>query len=212
MPPGAAAHLAGMNYPNRFARYLFTGMEDVLGRNGLTLLLNAAGTSRYLNQPPPDDLERRFSFNELAALNRALEQLYGVPGAASIAHRIGRATFAQGMIAFGAFAGMADPSFRTLPLRKCVHSGLNTLAETFTHFSDQETIFEPGAEQHRLIINPSPFAWKLRSGRPICRILVGLTDECLRWSTDGYSFHVHEIACQATGNPACILAINPRPD
>ena len=61
---------SGLFYPNRFVRYLFLAMEDVMGTQGLAstrVLAEWEGPSL-----PPDDLERAVDFAALTRLNLAL--------------------------------------------------------------------------------------------------------------------------------------------
>ena len=80
-------------YPNRFVTYLLQAMEEVMGQHGLDESLALANIAA----PPPDDLSREFPFERIAALNAALDQMYGLRGGRGMALRAGRAWFAQGM-------------------------------------------------------------------------------------------------------------------
>lgn len=191
-------------YPNRFVYYLLQAMEEVMGQHGLEETLSIAGIA----VPPPDDLQRIFAFEQIAALNAALDQQYGARGGRGMALRAGRAWFSQGMKTFGALSGIGDPAFRRLPLEDRVKLALQAQAEVFTSFSDQRSHVEFTHDAIHFVTENSPFAWGRQSEKPVCHPLVGLLQECARSASNGRDFTVREIECIATGSSACIIAIN----
>jgi predicted hydrocarbon binding protein len=186
-------------------------MEEVIGKSGLSALLSSAGLETYINHPPPDTLARQFDFAYMAALNEALEEMYGTKGGRSIALRVGRACFALGLKDFGAMAGVNHPSFQALPLLDKTLLGLKALASIFTHFSDQECSVVDAGDQFQFVVEISPMAWGRVADRPVCHALGGMIQESLRWVSKGYEFHVQEIACHATGSDHCVFKINKKP-
>ncbi len=191
-------------YPNRFVAYLLNAMVEVMGQHGLDETLALAN----ITETPPDDLTREFPFERIAALNAALDDMYGQRGGRGMALRAGRAWFAQGMKSFGALSGIGDPAFRRLSLDDRVRLALQAQAEVFTRFSDQYSHLEVDSDSYRFIVEASPFAWGLQSEKPVCHPLVGLLQECARWASNGRDYTVREAHCIASGDPACIIVIN----
>lgn len=202
---------SGLYYPNRLARYLFVAMEDVIGQNGMRVVLNTAGLLDYLDNPPPDTMASGFDFAHLAALSEALETMYGPRGGRGMALRIGRAAFAQGMRSFGAMQGIVDPAFRSLPLDTRVAIALSALATTFSEFTDQQSTLQDAGNTYHFVVQPSPMAWNRRADRPVCNALAGILQECARWASNGREYYVYETACMATGHDACTFVINKKP-
>lgn len=202
---------SGLYYPNRIARLYLLAMEDVMGHNGLNAILSLAGLETYVDRIPPDNLSRQFDFVSMAALSQSLEDMYGARGGRGMALRIGRACFARGLKQFGAMAGMADPAFQVLPLEQRSKVGLEALAAIFTNFSDQRTIFEEAEQYFLLHTDYSPIAWGRTSDKPVCHGLVGIIQESLRWSSDGYEYVVQEMSCRAAGGESCVFRINKKP-
>src|SRR5690606_17309262 len=122
MPP----EKSGYYYPNKFARLTIEAMEEIMGRNGLNAILNLAGLQQYVDNYPPDNLEKGFDFSDFTALNVALEDMYGPRGGGGLALRAGRATFAQGLRAFGALAGVGDLAFKVLPVSAKLKVGVRS--------------------------------------------------------------------------------------
>lgn len=202
---------SGLYYPNRIARLFLLAMEDVMGRNGLNAILSLAGLEPYIDQIPPDNLARQFDFAAMAALNQALEDMYGARGGRGMALRIGRACFARGLKNFGAMAGMSDPAFQALPLESRGKLGLEALAAIFTNFTDQRSLFIEQDATYELHTDFSPIAWGRTADKPVCHALVGIIQESLRWASDGYEYHVQEVSCRAVGGESCIFRVNKKP-
>jgi predicted hydrocarbon binding protein len=202
---------SGLYYPNRMARLFFLAMEEVIGKSGLSALLSSAGLEIYVTHPPPDTMARQFDFAHMAALNEALEEMYGIKGGRGMAMRVGRACFSLGLKDFGAMAGVNHPAFQALPLPDKALLGLKALASIFTHFSDQQSNVVDADDYYEFIVEISPMAWGRVADRPVCHALSGMIQESLRWVSKGYEFHVQEIACHATGSDHCVFKINKKP-
>jgi len=203
--------LSGFYYPNRIAHALFSAMDDVMGQHGLSTLLEIARLEEYAQNPPPDDLERAFDFAAIAAINVALEEMYGVRGGRGIASRIGQATFAGDLKNFGVMRAATDPAFRALPVERRAKYGLESLAALFNNFSDQRNRVEEDSRAFQFIIENSPYAWGRKTEKPVCDMMAGILIESLRWASNGYQFHVSEVACSATGSPECVFRIQRQP-
>jgi predicted hydrocarbon binding protein len=202
---------SGLYYPNRIARYFFQAMEDVMGQNGLNVVLSLAGLEAYIGHPPPDNLAGEFDFTAMAAIQEALEEMYGARGGRGMALRIGRASFSQGMRTFGALAGVDTPAFRALPRDARGRLGLMALANVYSSFTDQQSSVEEDASTYRFVVENSPMAWGRMSDKPVCHALVGTLQECMRWIANGYEYYVYESACHACGSETCVFTINKTP-
>ncbi len=81
MPP----EKSGFYYPNKFARITIEALEQVMGKNGLNAILHLAGLSEYINNYPPNNLEKEYDFAYFTALCVALEEMYGPRGGRGLA-------------------------------------------------------------------------------------------------------------------------------
>ena len=59
-------------YPNKMGRIILIALEEVMGRNGVNAVLNLAGLKHLINNYPPNNFDRAFSFEEVSALLKAL--------------------------------------------------------------------------------------------------------------------------------------------
>lgn len=205
------AQPAGLYYPNRFARAFFFALEEVMGKHGFDATLGIAGLSRFIDAFPDESLERAIDFRAVAALNLALDEMYGTRGGRGMALRAGRAWLVKGMNTFGALSGLNDPAFRALPPEARVRLAVQALASIFTHFSDQQSRFDETAAAFRLIVANSPMVWTRANDKPVCHPLVGLLQETARWASNGRDYAVREIECRACGDEACVFVVNKTP-
>ena len=96
---------SGLYYPNKFGLITIKSLEEVMGKNGLNAILNLGSLNHYVENYPPDNLDKGFDFSELSAIGSALEEMYGPRGGRGLALRAGRATFSDALRNFGALAG-----------------------------------------------------------------------------------------------------------
>lgn len=198
-------------YPNKFGRVILLSMEDVMGRNGVNAVLVLAKLRHLVNNYPPNNLDKHFSFEDYGAINQALDEMYGPRGGRGLALRAGRATFKYGLKEFGAVLGMADLAFRLLPLGLKLKVGFNAFAETFNKFSDQVVRLEEDEEHFYWINERCPVCWERKSSVPCCHSATGIIQEALHWVSGGKNFRVEEVQCVATGAPSCNWVIDKKP-
>jgi predicted hydrocarbon binding protein len=193
---------SGYYYPNKFARLAIEAMEEIMGKNGLNAILNLAGLQQYVDNYPPDNLEKAFDFSDFTALNIALEEMYGPRGGRGLALRAGRAIFAGGLRSFGALAGVGDLAFKVLPLNAKLRVGVPAMANIFSQFSDQiSNVYEDGSDKIIYTMERCALCWG-RTGldRPVCFMGQGLLQEGLRWVSGGREFKVDMSTCIAKGD------------
>jgi predicted hydrocarbon binding protein len=203
---------AGLYYPSKFGLIMIKALEDVMGKNGLNAILNLAGLNSYIDNYPPDSLEKSFDFADVSSINIALEEMYGPRGGRGLALRAGRATFADALKNFGALAGAGDLAFKVLPLQAKMRIGIPAMAKIFTQVSDQHSTVEEHENEFVYTIHKCPVCWG-RSGvdKPACFIAVGLLQEGLKWVSGGNEFRVNESKCIALGDGVCEFIIQKEP-
>ena len=202
---------SGFYYPNKGGRISFIALEEVMGKNGISAVLNMAKLGHLIDDYPPDDLKREFDFADFGALNQALEDMYGPRGARGLSLRMGRAAFSHVIRDFGSMVGMADLAFKMLPLRTKLKVGVIAMAETFSKISDQTTRVEEDKEKFIYSIERCPVCWGRKTAKPVCFQAIGLLQEGLRWVSGGKNFRVEETLCIAKGDPTCTFIIDKEP-
>jgi len=203
---------SGLYYPNKFGLIIIKSLEEVMGKNGLNAILNLAGLNNYVENYPPDNLEKGFDFSELSAIGAGLEEIYGPRGGHSLALRAGRATFSDALKNFGALAGMADLAFVVLPLHAKLRIGLPSMAKIFSQLSDQHSTVEEKDNEFIYVVHKCPCCWgRHDADKPVCFIAAGLLQEGLKWISGGNEFRVDESKCVAVGDDVCEFVIQKEP-
>ena len=202
---------AGYYYPNKFALITLNALEEVMGKNGINTVLRRAKLDDYIDNYPADNLKKEFDFADYTALNEVIDELYGYRGGRGLAMRAGRAIFAQGLRAFGAMAGVANYTFKALPLSVKLRMGLPSLANIFNQFSDQISHVHNNDDHFIYTIERSPICWDRTSDRPTCHLAVGLLKESLRWVSGNKEFKIDEISCMSKGDEMCQFIIYKEP-
>ncbi len=197
-------------YPNKIGRAYLLALEEVMGRRGLVAVLNLAGLRHWIEAYPPNNLEREVLFDDFAALNQALDDMYGPRGGRGLAIRAARAAFSIAYEDFSAVAGVAGAAFKLLPLHTRLKIGLPGMARVFTQFSDQISWVKEEEDRFVYGIDRCPVCWGRKADRPICHAAVGLLREGIAWAT-GREYRVEEFECVAVGDPSCKFAIYKEP-
>lgn len=203
---------SGLYYPNKFGFIIIKALEEVMGKNGLNAILNLGNMSHYIDNYPPDNLEKGFDFYELSAIGVALEEMYGPRGGRGLALRAGRATFSDALKNFGALAGVGDLAFKVLPLQAKLRIGLPAMAKIFSQVSDQESSVVEHENEFVYTIHKCPVCWgRTGADKPVCFIATGLLQEGLKWVSGGNEFRVNESKCVAVGDSVCEFIIQKEP-
>jgi predicted hydrocarbon binding protein len=203
---------SGYYYPNKFARLAIEAMEEIMGKNGLNAILNLAEMRQYIDNYPPDNLEKAFDFTDFTALNMALEEMYGPRGGRGLALRAGRAIFAGGLRSFGALAGVGDLAFKVLPLNAKLKVGVPAMANIFSQFSDQiSNVYDEGSDRIIYTMERCALCWGRKTDKPVCYMAQGLLQEGLRWVSGGREFKVDMPTCIAKGDDMSRLTIYKEP-
>jgi hypothetical protein len=198
-------------FPNKMGRIVLLALEEVMGRNGVNAVLNLARLQHLIENYPPNDFAKEFSFEELGQLLQALDEMYGPRGGRGLARRAGQACFKLGVTDFGPILGVADVIFRVLPLSMKLKVGFEILAQTLNKFTDQRVRLEEDAQYFHWIMDRCGTCWGRRSDSPCCHMAVGILEEGLYWISGGKSFYVEEVSCIAAGEPSCTILIGKRP-
>ena len=202
---------SGYYYPNLIPRIYLEAIEEIMGANGVKALLNMANMQNLIDNYPPANLSKKFDFADFAHLNEAMEMMYGHRGGRALSLRAGRKAFDQGLKNFGAMVGVADRTFRLLPLKLRMKVGLGAMAKAFSSTSDQISYVVEEEDRFVYVIERCPVCWGRHSDSPICHAAMGIIQEGLNWGTGGMQFKTAEIACIARGDPACKFAISKEP-
>jgi predicted hydrocarbon binding protein len=202
---------SGYYYNNLIARIYLNAIEEIMGANGMKALLNLAKMPHLIENYPPGNLRKEFDFSDFAHLNESMELMYGPRGGRALSLRAGRKAFDQGLKNFGAMVGIADRTFRLLPLSIRMKVGLRAMAAAFSSTSDQISYVNEKDDHYLYVIERCPVCWGRHSDSPICHAAMGIIQEGLSWGTGGKTFKTAEVTCIARGDPSCNFTISKKP-
>lgn len=202
---------SGYYYPNKAARIAILALEEVMGKNGINVILNMANLSSLINQYPPDNLNKEFDFSDFSAISGALDEMYGPRGGRGLALRAGRATFNDVLKDFGALAGVGDVAFKVLPLHTKMKVGLSAMAKIFSQISDQNSTFEEYSDHYLYVIHRCPVCWGRHTDKPACFLATGLLQASTVWVSGGQEFKIIQTTAKSTGDETCNFVIMKEP-
>jgi hypothetical protein len=202
---------SGLYYPYKFARIAIIALREVMGQNGVNAILNLSGLSNLIENPPPDNLERKFDFADFSAISGALEEMFGPRGGRSLALRAGRATFDDGLKNFGVLVGVGDLAFKVLPLQIKLRIGLPAMGKIFTQTSDQLSTVEEKPDQFIYTIHRCPVCWGRHTEKPACSYATGLLQASLKWVSGGNEFRIMQSTAKSCGDENCQFIIPKEP-
>jgi predicted hydrocarbon binding protein len=198
-------------FPNKMGRIVLLALEEVVGSEGRDTILTMARMQDRLDHYPPNNLAKEFSFDELARMQQALEELYGARSGRGLARDVGRACFRIGAEDLRPMLGIADLAFRILPLRIRLKVGFEVLAHIFGQFSDHSVLVEEDERHFRWVAEHCGVCWGRESEASCCHLSVGLLEEVLYWLSGSESFYLEEVSCIAAGDPTCTILVGKSP-
>lgn len=200
VPPQALPDI----YPAKIGDLMMSAYEEVLGRQKFTLVLHQAGLELPGSKVP--DLP----FGTPSKIYQALEEIYGEQTTRGICLRTGRVMFRRGLRAFSGILGLSQRAFRLLPPPQKVLRGMDLLAWTLNHYSDQRVRVEKQPHEILLINERCPHCWEMKKSSPCCPVPVGALQEGLAWACSARQYTVEEITCRANGDPSCTFRIKSK--
>jgi len=198
-------------YPNRMGWIILRSMKNQLGPDLMTEVLKVAGLNQLGTGWLPRNLDKRFSFETISALQEATEKVFGTRAGRYINYRVGRGTFELGLKDFDPVLGIADLPMRLMPLSMKFRVGLDVFARVFNQFSDQVVRLSETETHHLWVIERCPVCWKRQTDEPCCQLAGGLLEEAVFWGTGGRRFKIEQIACIAAGDSSCTFQLNKTP-
>jgi predicted hydrocarbon binding protein len=215
--PRAADPSANFKIVDAYLRWALIAAEEVVGKQGINVVLREAGLERVINNLPANALRATgtYTFGDYANLNGALLNFFG-RAAKSMVLRIGRLSAKQGIDQQGAMFGIAALiASKLLPYPTQIKLGLEAMRDGFVKVYGQDgqvakiTIEDRGESWAYLDYHCANCAGK-QSDAPMCWIHIGVIQEAIRWQT-GKEAVVTQTACRAMGAEACVWEVSKTP-
>lgn len=209
--------VADLPMVDAYMRWALLSAEEVIGKNGMTVVLREAKLDRLINNYPPDELKVTLglSFGDYAALNAGLLTFFGRAGR-SMGLRIGRQTARYAIEIQGPLFGTAALlGAKVLPMASQLKMGLTAMQVGMRKLaqsvgSDRHMELEDRGDCFAYVDYHCPFSAGKLSDEVLGWIQTGAISEALRWQT-GKEFEVEQSACRSMGAPASIWLVKKTP-
>ncbi len=201
-----------------YMRWALMAAEEVVGKKGLAIVLRDAGLERFIDNYPPEEVEKptgNITFGDYAAFNTSLLNFFG-RAAKSMLLRTGRLSALHAVEKQGKAFGVAVlVASKVLPLPTQLKVGMEKMQEGFRKQSqtvgqDQRAHIEDRGDRFAYVLEDCAMCAGKKADQPICWLFTGSLQESLRWLT-GKEFDIVETECRAMGAPACVWEVPKTP-
>jgi hypothetical protein len=192
-------------------RTYLEALGDILGTNGLRVLLNVAGLEAWIANPPPENLAKEVDFADFTKLCMVLDDFYGLRGGHGVARRASWAAYAPLRQALADTPDVSVWDQVALSLDKKIKGTLVGTARIISGATDQYTTVEEDEQSFFFTVHKCPVCWHRTSDIPICHLTLGALEEAMRWSFGGRWFQIEEIQCIAMGHEVCQYRTDKNP-
>ena len=209
--------VADLKIVDAYMRWALLAAEEVVGRQGMNVVLREATLERVAGNYPANELKATgsFTFGDYANLNGALLNFFGRAGK-SMVLRIGRISAKHGIEQQGAMFGLAAlVASKLLPFPAQVKLGGEAMRDGFvkvygTIGQKPDIAIEDRGRTLVYIDRACANCAGKQSDAPMCWIHVGVLQEAIRWQT-GKEGDVKQTACRAMGDAECVWEISKTP-
>ena len=163
---------SGLFISNKLARIIYLSLADVLGEDGLHVILNHAALTERVSQLPSEDGERQIDFAEVSGLFRSLEDLYGERGSRGMALRAGKAMWRDVLLPTLPKVEFPDD----IPLNEQLHLLLLAIGEALNLETDMHVAEEMLDEACLFTVEHCPEHWGRKSAQPGCHLVQGVIE------------------------------------
>jgi predicted hydrocarbon binding protein len=196
---------------NALVRQALIASEEVMGENGLNIVLKSAKLDRFIGNYPPDNLDAGIKTVEYSLLNQAIEDFYG-RGGRGILKRIGKASFQYGLNEQPALMGLAGIALKALPHKQRIKFVLSSVADALKKSNPQVNAWvDEEADTIFFAEDTCGICHSRTSDKPICYLMVGSLTEAVLWATGG-TYDIRETQCMAMGAECCRFEVGQRLD
>jgi predicted hydrocarbon binding protein len=191
--------------------------EEVIGKQGLAIILRENGLERFVDKYPPENLvlSKDITCGDYANLTAGIMKFYGRAGK-SVVIRIGRISSRFAIEKQGAvFNVAAITASKFLPLSSQIKALFENMQGGFRKIykdsgSELHLSIEDRGDKWAYSAENCPLCAGKASDSHICWSWIGTLKESLLWFT-GKEFDVEEVECRAMGAHACVWEVNKTP-
>ena len=203
-----------MPFVEAYIRWALMAAEEVVGKQGLSIILRENNLERFIDHYPPENLKLSpaVSFGDYASLCAGVLKFYGRAGK-SVVIRIGRLSAKYAIEKQGAvFNIAARTAIKLMPLSSQIKTGLGNIQDGYRKIykeggSEIHLRIEDHGDKWAYIAEDCPYCAGKESDANICWSFIGVLKEGTTWLL-GKELEIEEVACRAMGAPACVWEIS----
>lgn len=203
--------------PDAYMRWALLAAEEVVGKQGLAVVLRQAGLARLVDNYPPNELTRtmQLTAGDYSNLFAGLLEFYGRAGR-SMLLRIGRLSARHAIEQQGALFNLAASlALKVMPTHVQLRTGLENiqggLRKLWGSFGEEVLLrLEDRGDKFAYISETCTMCSGKQSDGMMCLSFTGILIESTHWFT-GKEFEIREVECRAMGAPACVWEVPKQP-
>lgn len=193
---------------NKSYRVILLGVHEMVGENGLASILHYAGLSKFINNFPPSNEDRKdILISDATRLCESLADLFGIKGARALLFQVGRMIGKWGIEENMTIAQTAKQAMKSLSEYDKVKTMLIYTADTVSRQLETETLVEEEKGSFLYKDKASTYCFNSKSNEPVCHTAVGFLSEVVEWAVENRSWKIQEIECMAQGKPCCTYKV-----
>lgn len=210
--------VADMRINDAYMRWALDAAEEVVGKQGLAVVLRESGLEKFIDDFPPENLEPPGSghtFGDYANLNAGLLNFYGRPGK-SMVLRIGRLSAQKALThQSGLFNVVTLSTAKMLPSATQVKlalsallGGLKVVNEKFGQ--ELKASLDDAADHYVVTLETDFCSAGKQSDQPIGWLFEAAIEESGRQLFDKF-FDVVQVQCRSMGHSASVWHVPKQP-
>ena len=200
---------SGYLHPNKAVLGQLLALEDLMGKNGVSAVLNLSGLRTWIEHYPADNLEKQVDFSDVASLQLALEEIYGVRAGRNMARRSAWPGL-QGLLSdIGALDPLRALARQHASPAERMAIAVATYAKAISQVSDQACQVGPEGAGVLLTSRPCPHCWGRQASEAVCHAMIGALEELCTLVAGEVPWSVTETVCCATGADECRFLVMP---
>ena len=194
---------------NMTFRVMLLGINEMVGQNGLDVVLNFTGLTKYRDAiPPNNDLVENCWISEATGLDRGVEEIFGGNGAAAILVQVGKKQAVCGLEENKEVSEQVRESMEGKDDFERVKMILNITAGIISAQMNTEVWIEEKGEEVFYCDRGGTHCFDRTSTQPVCFATVGFLLGLVEWATGNNDWKVKETRCIALGHEYCVYRIS----
>jgi predicted hydrocarbon binding protein len=193
---------------NMTFRVMLLGINEIVGRNGLDVVLNFTGLTKYRNAfPPNNDLVEDCRISEATGLDKGVEEIFGGNGAAAILVQVGKKQALWGLEENREVSGQLKESMEGKDDVERIKMILNITAAIISAQMNTEVWIEEDDGAVYYCDRGGTHCFNRTGSQPVCFVTVGFLLGLVEWATGNNDWKVKETRCIALGHEYCVYRI-----